>query len=438
MTAGRGGRHYSIILQRDGDLHARTWRIPRWAIRSALAVGGLLVLGGVLATAFYAPIARQAARVPFLTREVERLETDNRRVRELAAALDAGAQLIDIRPSMRYRAQHIAGAQWAIRPRFASLVLDPARPLVLLAEELAVAAWAAADLRARGARDVAVNLGTAAGWSACPKVSIRAPVSASVLRQPTSLGTSARRWKRSKIPLAVAPEQNHSVRGGGHQREIHTFVFVEIGGGHIAWPLSCCVRQGERCKRAVVVQIDLQLARRSTHHGKVEQIVVVEVAHSHSSDARAAGRQYRRSQERRERQIQIDVCGAFIMTTRRPNHHLVAAVADPVAVPSEAEHAPERVEHFLQARAALRQGKESRLRTSSVDYDRSAMAALLITGVPRSFVRASTMMRPSSFHIDVTMVSPGNTTPAKRAWYPATRSTAPSSMVSTTALQTMP
>lgn len=84
----------------------------------------------------------------------------------LAAALAAGAQLIDIRPSMRYRAQHIAGAQWAIRPRFASLALDPARPLVLLAEELAVAAWAAADLRARGARDVAANLGTAAGWSA--------------------------------------------------------------------------------------------------------------------------------------------------------------------------------------------------------------------------------------------------------------------------------
>ncbi|MGE8660093.1 MAG: rhodanese-like domain-containing protein [Achromobacter sp.] len=84
----------------------------------------------------------------------------------LAAAQARGAQLIDIRPSMRYRAQHIAGARWAIRPRFADLALDPARPLVLLAEERAVAAWAAADLRALGVQDVAVNLGTPAGWSA--------------------------------------------------------------------------------------------------------------------------------------------------------------------------------------------------------------------------------------------------------------------------------
>jgi len=67
---------------------------------------------------------------------------------------------------MRYRAQHIAGAQWSIRPRFADLALDPAQPVVLLADELAVAAWAAADLRALGVRDVKVNLGSPAGWSA--------------------------------------------------------------------------------------------------------------------------------------------------------------------------------------------------------------------------------------------------------------------------------
>lgn len=84
----------------------------------------------------------------------------------LAAALEQGAQLLDIRPSMRYRAQHIAGAQWSIRPRFDGLTLDPARPLVLLADELAMAAWAAADLRALGVQDVKVNLGAPASWSA--------------------------------------------------------------------------------------------------------------------------------------------------------------------------------------------------------------------------------------------------------------------------------
>lgn len=93
----------------------------------------------------------------------------------LAAALAQGAQLLDIRSSMRYRAQHIDGARWSVRPRFADLALDPARPLVLLAEERAVAAWAAADLRALGVRDVQANLGTPAGWSAAGLALVSTP-----------------------------------------------------------------------------------------------------------------------------------------------------------------------------------------------------------------------------------------------------------------------
>jgi murein DD-endopeptidase MepM/ murein hydrolase activator NlpD len=84
-----GRRQVSIIVQRDGDLHGRTWRVPLWVLRGAATLaGGLLVAIG-LGVAFFAPIARQAARVPALTRDIERLETDNRRVRELAAALDS-------------------------------------------------------------------------------------------------------------------------------------------------------------------------------------------------------------------------------------------------------------------------------------------------------------------------------------------------------------
>lgn len=93
----------------------------------------------------------------------------------LAAALAQGAQLLDIRSSMRYRAQHIDGARWSVRPRFADLALDPARPLVLLAEERAVAAWAAADLRALGVRDVKANLGAPAGWSAAGLALVSTP-----------------------------------------------------------------------------------------------------------------------------------------------------------------------------------------------------------------------------------------------------------------------
>ncbi|MCY1536518.1 Rhodanese-like domain protein [compost metagenome] len=85
---------------------------------------------------------------------------------ELAAAMAQGAQLVDIRPGMRYRAKHIAGARWAIRPRFDRLRLDVSRPVVLLAEDAALAAWAAQDLLALGVNDISANAGTPASWSA--------------------------------------------------------------------------------------------------------------------------------------------------------------------------------------------------------------------------------------------------------------------------------
>lgn len=88
MTTGAGRGSVSIIVQRDGALQSRTYRVPVWGFRVliilAVALTGLLILG----VAFYGPIARQAARVPPMEREVERLRTDNLRVRELAAVLD--------------------------------------------------------------------------------------------------------------------------------------------------------------------------------------------------------------------------------------------------------------------------------------------------------------------------------------------------------------
>jgi rhodanese-related sulfurtransferase len=84
----------------------------------------------------------------------------------LADVLKQGAQIVDIRPSMRYRANHVAGARWSIRPRLHRLALDPARPVVLLAEDAALAAWAARDLAALGIDDVKANTGTPNSWSA--------------------------------------------------------------------------------------------------------------------------------------------------------------------------------------------------------------------------------------------------------------------------------
>ena len=84
-----GKRAVSVIVQRDGALQARTYRIPLWLLRGALLVGVAAAIALVLGIAFYGPIARQAARVPALAREVEQLRHDRVRIRELAAALDS-------------------------------------------------------------------------------------------------------------------------------------------------------------------------------------------------------------------------------------------------------------------------------------------------------------------------------------------------------------
>lgn len=79
----------TITVHRDGALTSASYRIPVAVYRVGLVVvvgiGLLLVLG----IAFYGPIVRQAARVPTLERAIERLTTDNERIRELAAALDS-------------------------------------------------------------------------------------------------------------------------------------------------------------------------------------------------------------------------------------------------------------------------------------------------------------------------------------------------------------
>ncbi|MDQ0026250.1 rhodanese-related sulfurtransferase [Variovorax paradoxus] len=64
----------------------------------------------------------------------------------LSTRLDRGdVALIDLRPSMQFRAGHISQARWSIRPRLANDVKSEMRQLVLLAEDGALAEWAAAS-----------------------------------------------------------------------------------------------------------------------------------------------------------------------------------------------------------------------------------------------------------------------------------------------------
>lgn len=66
----------------------------------------------------------------------------------------ADLQLVDLRPSMTFRAGHIEGARWSIRPRLETLGLDAGRPVVLIAPDSMTAQLAAQRLGELGVKDV--------------------------------------------------------------------------------------------------------------------------------------------------------------------------------------------------------------------------------------------------------------------------------------------
>lgn len=82
-------RQVSILVSIDGSLKSTTYRLPLWVLRATLGAAIALAVLLVAAITFYGPIARAAARVPALEREVERLSLDRDRVRELAQSLDS-------------------------------------------------------------------------------------------------------------------------------------------------------------------------------------------------------------------------------------------------------------------------------------------------------------------------------------------------------------
>jgi cystathionine beta-lyase len=75
-------------------------------------------------------------------------------------------RILDLRPSMSYRAGHPAGATWTIRPRVAADVgrVGAAKTIVLVADDPSVAALAAIDLKEAGAQDVCGLAGGFEAW----------------------------------------------------------------------------------------------------------------------------------------------------------------------------------------------------------------------------------------------------------------------------------
>src|SRR5437879_10376265 len=81
-------RGVTIVIHTDGDLDSRQYRVPAWAFEAGKWGALVVALLVVLVFAFAGPISRAAARVPGLEREVTRLEDENSRVQQLAAALN--------------------------------------------------------------------------------------------------------------------------------------------------------------------------------------------------------------------------------------------------------------------------------------------------------------------------------------------------------------
>jgi len=78
---------------------------------------------------------------------------------ELPGRVAAGAVLLDLSPSMAYRAAHIAGARWTIRPRLGDIDLDGATEILLVARDRGAGV---ADDGAAGGATGAATAGAAA------------------------------------------------------------------------------------------------------------------------------------------------------------------------------------------------------------------------------------------------------------------------------------
>lgn len=155
-----GGQLLQATDQYVGVRNARIVVFDDEGIRAPVVAAWLRQMGWeaqVLAEGLAARLSAAPAPRPALP---SLPELDGDAMRPLLGA----ATLLDLRPSMTYRAGHLHGARWAIRPRLPAPPTD--RPVVLVAAEAGVAQLVALDLAAAGHRDIRLHLGTPAAWRA--------------------------------------------------------------------------------------------------------------------------------------------------------------------------------------------------------------------------------------------------------------------------------
>lgn len=86
---------------------------------------------------------------------------------QIAALMHSGVNVIDLRPSMKFRETHLLGAVWSIRPNLSQLTqLSKENPILLIAEDIEIAKLASLDLRELGVQQIFVNIDTPSIWKA--------------------------------------------------------------------------------------------------------------------------------------------------------------------------------------------------------------------------------------------------------------------------------
>lgn len=92
MTGPQGRsreRYVHLMVHHDGAPESRTWRLRLGAYRLLVGLAGVSVAAVIVALVMLGPIVQAAGRVPGLERQVQNLEAENAKIRQLAAVLDS-------------------------------------------------------------------------------------------------------------------------------------------------------------------------------------------------------------------------------------------------------------------------------------------------------------------------------------------------------------
>ena len=136
-----GGQLIQALDQYVGVRGARLVLFDDDGVRAPVVASWLRQMGHdacVLRAGLQSGLALQAMQVPAAP-ALPTISAD-----ALAARNDVA--VVDLRAGMQYRAGHIPGARWSIRPRLAQDLAQESRDVVLVADDAQLAAWSALEL----------------------------------------------------------------------------------------------------------------------------------------------------------------------------------------------------------------------------------------------------------------------------------------------------